>query len=104
MFWTGPIEPSALCERYTVAIAWTGGTKRPNVRVVAPKLQDRADKKVPHRFPDGSLCLHLYEEWRPEMLISQSIIPWASEWLAFYEVWRATGEWLGGGHEPDPKL
>lgn len=27
---------------------------------------------------------------------------WASEWLFFYEVWLATGTWLGGGlHSED---
>jgi hypothetical protein len=34
------------------------------------------------------------------MLIATSIVPWASEWLLHYEIWRATGTWTGGGHEP----
>ncbi|MEW2483382.1 hypothetical protein AB0876_27745 [Mycobacterium sp. NPDC049093] len=24
-----------------------------------------------------------------------TIIPWASEWLFFYEVWKATAIWMG---------
>ncbi|MDY0295864.1 MAG: hypothetical protein RB296_00975 [Acidobacteriota bacterium] len=31
------------------------------------------------------------------MIIAKTIVPWASEWLIFYELWLATGEWLGGG-------
>jgi hypothetical protein len=31
------------------------------------------------------------------MLLADSIVPWASEWLFFYEFWLVTGEWDGGG-------
>ena len=34
-------------------------------------------------------------------LISNTIIPWTIEWLYFYELWLATGEWLGGGEHVD---
>lgn len=62
-------------------------------------MQDPPDKKVPHVFSDMSLCLHLHDEWHADMLISESVIPWASEWLLHYELWLVTEEWLGGGHE-----
>jgi hypothetical protein len=32
------------------------------------------------------------------MLIANTLVPWTSEWLAYYEAWLTTGgEWLGGG-------
>ena len=31
------------------------------------------------------------------MLIVDTIVPWTAEWLLHYEVWLATGEWLGDG-------
>ncbi|MYD87819.1 MAG: hypothetical protein F4018_15215 [Acidobacteria bacterium] len=31
---------------------------------------------------------------------SGRIVPWTSEWLACYEIWLATGKWLGGGTTP----
>jgi hypothetical protein len=34
------------------------------------------------------------------MSIAETIIPWTSEWLYFYELWVFTGEWHGGGHAP----
>jgi hypothetical protein len=34
------------------------------------------------------------------MYIHESIVPWTSLWLYYYEIWHATGEWLGGGHDP----
>jgi hypothetical protein len=49
-------------------------------------------------FPDSTLCLCYPEEWQPTMLIARTILPWTVEWLAHYEIWRATGHWTGGGH------
>lgn len=33
--------------------------------------------------------------------IANTIIPWTIEWLYYYELWLATGEWLGGGDHPE---
>lgn len=97
--WIGTIQPAELSDRYRVLITWDGHASRPSVRVLQPKMQDPPDKKVPHVFSDMSLCLHLHDEWHADMLISESVIPWASEWLLHYELWLVTEEWLGGGHE-----
>jgi hypothetical protein len=35
-----------------------------------------------------------------EAYIADSIVPWAAEWLLFYEGWHATGEWFGPGLHP----
>ena len=32
------------------------------------------------------------------MLIADTIVHWAIEWLYYYENWAYTGKWLGGGH------
>lgn len=35
--------------------------------------------------------------------IADTLVPWASEWLLFYELWLATdGQWLGEGEHPPP--
>ena len=31
------------------------------------------------------------------MKIATSIVSWLVLWLYYYEIWRVTGEWLGGG-------
>ena len=48
------------------------------------------------------LCLYLpgSGEWSSELPLGRTFLPWISLWLYFYEVWHATGEWLGGGLEP----
>ncbi len=51
-------------------------------------------------YDQKRLCLYLPGQWSGEKPIAVTIVPWASVWLYFYEVWRATGEWLGGGVEP----
>ena len=51
------------------------------------------------------LCLYDPKEryWNPEEYIAETIIPWASDWLFFFEAWLATGEWEGGGRHPERK-
>jgi hypothetical protein len=71
----------------------------PIVHVVHPPLEWMGNKDPPHRYNDGSLCLFLPQkgEWRADMLIATTTVPWASEWLAHYEIWLACGQWRGGG-------
>ena len=45
-------------------------------------------------------CLYSERQWRPDLRISEYIIPWIYVWLRFYEVWLATGYWEGGGTGP----
>ncbi len=98
--WTGELQPSAISKKYIVRIEYTF-ERRPKVLVLTPRLHRRVPKqRIPHTFSDGSLCLHLHEDWNPAMFVSDTIVPWASLWLYYYEVWHAIGEWLGGGHEP----
>jgi hypothetical protein len=101
--WVGDVRPTRLSDTYTVEICWDGRRSRPTVRVLKPTLKVLPGQQLPHTFGDGSLCLHFDGEWSSEMLISDTIIPWASEWLYYYELWLATGEWTGGGHMPMAK-
>jgi len=98
--WTGQLQPSPISETYAVRIDYTL-RKRPTVWVLQPNLRRRqADQKIPHTFHDGTVCLHLHEDWTPEMFVADTIVPWLALWLYYYEVWHGTGVWLGGGHEP----
>ncbi len=99
----GQLQPTAIGDVYSVKVSMRGGMS-PEVRVIEPKLLTRTDLgRVPHMYDQERLCLHtpMYDEWTPSMPISVTIVPWAVLWLHYYEVWHATGEWLGGGHEPD---
>jgi hypothetical protein len=76
--------------------------QRPNVYVVDPRLTRRNGEQAPHLYGKSELCLYRpgRGEWSPSMLLSDTIVPWASEWLLHYEIWLATGEWTGGGEHP----
>jgi hypothetical protein len=97
--WSGRIQPTDASATYKVTILYRLG-RRPQVFVTVPQLQRRPDADIPHRHGDGSLCLHLPDEWDSTMSIAETIVPWAALWLYHYELWHATGEWLGGGAHP----
>lgn len=101
LLWTGDLRPNSLSRDYTVQIRYrTGGY--PQVRLQRPQLDRRPGESLPHVYRDGTLCLYREGEWSSAMLIADSIVPWASEWLLFYEIWLPTGEWHGGGDWPPP--
>ena len=105
--WNGPLKPKA--RLYHVAILWKPGAMAlPYVWLYDPALQPRAGSSfadIPHLIfykedPEHSgLCLFDPErrEWSPADLIAETTVPWASEWLLYYELWHLTGEWFAPG-------
>ncbi|MCY3791669.1 MAG: hypothetical protein OXH63_23080 [Gemmatimonadetes bacterium] len=94
--WTGELQPSEVSRQYQVGLRYAP-PYYPRVFVRRPKLVHDADGNLPHIYPDGSLCLHEPDQWTPGDPIAKTILPWTSEWLLHYELWRATGEWCGSG-------
>lgn len=85
---------------YTVEILCTVGRTKVEVFVRNPDIDKMADgKKIPHRYSNKSLCLFYpyYEEWKYSEKWADTIVPWTCLWLYYFELWVATGEWLGGG-------
>jgi hypothetical protein len=100
-WWTGTLQPTAMSDGYTIGLAYSV-PGRPRIRVLSPELKIRSGySRLPHIFPDGTLCVHTAWEWRADMIIAETIIPWTCAWLYFYEVWIQTGYWLGEGTHPD---
>lgn len=97
MIWTGKLHPSALSETYTVRIEYVP-KKPPKVTVLDPALEIPHGEELPHVYPGEELCLCYPWEWDENQLIAHTVVPWASEWLLHYEIWKATGTWCGGGH------
>lgn len=92
------LTPTPLSRSYRVRIDYRENDF-PQVRVLT-RLERFEGRTLPHTFADGTLCLHLADDWNDGMLIADSTVPWAAEWLAYYEIWKATGEWHGGGEWP----
>jgi hypothetical protein len=122
--WFGPLKglerPFTLSIEYGLPVSGLVQRHRlfPVVRVLRPSLIlnfDADDEApLPHVYfeaPDyrlSPLCLFdpMANEWNPSMSIAKTTVPWAARWLAYYELWEATGRWHGGGRhmtQEEPK-
>lgn len=85
-------------------------SKFPELLVMDPDLKTVAEGRVlPHVYPHvgrgTKLCLWLprTQEWSAQMRLSDTYLPWAAEWLDYFEEWLVTDVWAGGGVHPEPK-
>lgn len=101
--WTGDWWPHPLSSMYRIQVTYTVG-RRPRISVRSPRLELAEGKtRLPHVYLGGQMdiCVHRPEEWTASNFIADTIMPWISQWLRFYEVWQQTGSWEGGGTHPE---
>lgn len=101
----GSLRPTARSLSYTFELKYRL-EQSPKVWITTPVLKKNNEgEKIPHTYPEDNLCLYRpkYNEFQKNDLISETVIPWISLWLYFYEVWLITGEWHGGGEHPPLK-
>ncbi|MGD6856347.1 hypothetical protein ACQCVO_14820 [Bacillus infantis] len=102
IYWIGYLQPTQDSKRYTVKIEYH--PYQAKVFILEPEIFSFA----PHRYSDKSLCLYHPNDnsFNGETLIADTLIPWTSEWLYFYEAWIKDGVWWGkeAPHSPTPKL
>ena len=97
--WTACVCPSPLSRKYDIEVSYSLASS-PRVRVLRPELRTREGESLPHVYGDGSLCLYYRGDWSRSLLLAETVLPWAVEWLLHYEVWLATGTWRGEGIHP----
>lgn len=108
LLWKGILVPTPLSNSYEVKISYQPGNS-PKIYALSPRLFVPAGKILPHVYDHEKQRLCLFyplgkPDWNASMCIAHTIVPWASEWFFYYELWLATGEWLGGGvHTTAPK-
>lgn len=102
ILWIGEIRPTPISNLYTISISYSLEVP-PIVEVINPKLKSYNNEPIPHMYKQKELCLYYPKkrEWTKQDYIGETIIPWTSEWLYFYEVWQVTGEWKGEGIHPE---
>ena len=102
VIWSGRVQPTVLSAEYAVLVVYESPSA-PTAEVLDPLTLAQGTTKLPHTYGGQSLCLYLPRtgEWNSRLLIARTIVPWISLWLMYYEVWLATGEWLGGGVHPE---
>lgn len=102
------LRPTDQSIEYTIRVDSKVGMKFVNIFVIKPRVTLYwEDKKVPHLYPsDGSLCLYYpkYKEWKYTDSWADTLIPWTSLWLFYFELWQETGNWIGGGIHGSKKL
>jgi hypothetical protein len=103
--WKGTVQPYQ--QTYKLGVWWeVGSDKKPWVFLIDPKLTPRASgsfDEIPHLLfndetPEMSgLCLFDPEgnEWSNRRLIADTTLPWAFQWLQYYEFWHFDGIWRG---------
>jgi hypothetical protein len=95
LVWVAVLTPTPLSRAYTIRVTYSVG-EYPKVVVVDPPLDPDPNGYLPHFYSgDGCLCLHEADDWDSSLLIAGTILPWATEWLAHYELWKQTGQWYG---------
>lgn len=106
LIWKQKVKPSKLSREYEITLKYNGNI--PEIYLYNQGIMKKENEKIPHCYKSSyknknneyvKLCLYYpgNYEWSNEMLLSDTIIPWAIDWLYFYELWRITGKWLGGG-------
>jgi len=105
LVWSGIICPSPLSKEYVTVLTWVSGYS-PRVWVIGDNLEKLDDPDFPHVYQIDlehnmvRICLYRHQEFNQYTFIADKIIPWIVEWLYYYELWLATGEWHGGGEHP----
>ena len=117
--WEGPVRPISKTYRIRIVFfrrrffdGWSLENPYVSVCVVDPLIGAEAireERLLPHIYwneqrPEyPNLCLYDPKEmsWTPEQLVATTVIPWASQWLFFYEYWQITGEFRGPGRHPE---
>ena len=101
--WAYAASPTPLSRDYLIRIEMACDAS-PRVFVDDPDIELLAgDRDLPHIYRNPTrLCLYLpgTREWQPWLRLDQTIVPWTSLWLFYFEDWLESGEWKGGGMHP----
>lgn len=106
LIWVAKIRPTPFSKTYTVMITYRLW-ESPRVWVIGDELEKLEAIDFPHKYEIDAenkrvrICLYRYNEFNVFKVIANTVVPWTVEWLYFYELWLATGEWFGGGEHPN---
>ncbi len=96
---TGVLQPTSRSDAYQFVLKYSL-VNTPKTKIISPALEKNSKgEEAPHLYPYENLCLYhpQYQEFNRTDFLSDTIVPWTSLWLYYYEVWHLTDEWLGGG-------
>lgn len=101
------VRPFVGAREYGCRLELERAARGASAYVLKPDLQPLASGRRPPHIYDCSagrtkLCLYTPDDgdWHPSMWLSETMVPWAIEWLRYFELWLIDGEWYGGGEHP----
>ena len=102
--WRWTVQPTPVSRLYKARVE-CDAKGNPDVFIDLPDIQLLAGgRKIPHLYSqqDRQLCLFLpgSGQWNASKLLANTIIPWTSMWLLFFEEWLWSDAWQGGGEHP----
>jgi len=97
LVWRDRVQPRPSCVPYLVQLR--AEPVKVALHVLDPALVPNQAGQLPHVYDDGSLCVARPKDWHRGMLFVDTFVPWALEWLFYYELWRATDMWMGDGRD-----
>lgn len=100
LFWQGSLRTN-FGSVYTAIIVYPENFPYGEIKSY---IQELLDKKTPHKYADGHLCLYHADmrrgwEGADKGTTAVTIIAWTAAWLNNYENWKRTGEWVGRSWE-----
>jgi hypothetical protein len=107
LYWEQAITPHALSGTYQCHLEYQLCCY-PHMYCVDPPLSVlAAGRRLPHvyqRAEPVQLCLFMHNRqcWNDNFLLAKIVLPLTYYWLAHFEHWLFTGDWLGGGTHPVP--
>ena len=83
-------------------------------RVAGPDLRRRsrsarARRRAAHPAPLSAKAAEALPlpartyEWQSWMRLDQTVVPWTTLWLFYFEEWLASDDWKGGGMHPETR-
>jgi hypothetical protein len=91
----GKIKPNGCKKEYEILVEYDINREGRKERVYVLNDSQIKFNKTPHLYPGNSLCLYYPKDLPPHLDLNfVDVIPWISEWLIMYELWKKYGVWL----------
>lgn len=89
----GVLQPEGAECGYKIKIEYVAGNE-PKTTIVSPAIEPN---KYIHMYSDHSICLHYPPDlkWNERTKLYLFTVPWISEWIIFYEIYKVKKKWLG---------
>jgi hypothetical protein len=102
--WRWSAQPTPISRTYQARLE-CDENGHPEVFIDSPDIRLLAGgRKVPHLYSQERrrLCLYLPSsgQWNTGKLLANTLVPWVSLWLLYFEEWLWSDDWKGGGEHP----